>query len=129
MDGAAFAFAIFVIAPLIGLIPASIAKSKGRSFLVWWLFGWALWIVALPAAIIVGPGGSKRRCPSCDEPISVAAKVCPHCQREVSAFAMTLPPQQSGSTKQVPKSCQSCGQPYFSSTSVCLACEARVRAG
>src|SRR5262245_32151157 len=32
----------------VGLIPAAIAKSKGRDFLLWWLFGAALLIVALP---------------------------------------------------------------------------------
>ena len=34
-------------AALLALIPASIASKKGRSFGLWWLYGWALWIVAI----------------------------------------------------------------------------------
>lgn len=31
----------------LGLIPAFIAKKKGHSFGLWWLYGWALFIVAI----------------------------------------------------------------------------------
>jgi hypothetical protein len=41
---------IFVLAILIGLIPAAIAQSKGRSFAAWWFYGAMLFIVALPHA-------------------------------------------------------------------------------
>lgn len=40
---------VLVIAVLIGLIPASIAKGKGKSFCLWWFYGAALFIVAFPA--------------------------------------------------------------------------------
>lgn len=36
-----------VIAALLGLIPASIAKNKGHSFGLWWCYGWMLFIVAI----------------------------------------------------------------------------------
>jgi hypothetical protein len=36
-----------VVAIIIGLIPAAIAKSKGHGFFGWWFFGAALWIVAM----------------------------------------------------------------------------------
>lgn len=78
-------FIVLVI--LIGLIPASIAKSKGRSFGLWWIYGMALFIVALPHSLIMGPAGTKRKCPSCAEMIQTEAKVCPHCQRDVPALA------------------------------------------
>lgn len=39
-------FGIFLAIPL-GLIPAFIAKKKGHSFGLWWLYGWALFIVAI----------------------------------------------------------------------------------
>jgi hypothetical protein len=42
-----------VIAAVIGLIPACIARDKGRDFWTWWIFGAALFIVALPAAILL----------------------------------------------------------------------------
>lgn len=38
---------ILVIAAGLGLIPASIARSKGYSFGLWWLYGWMLFIVAV----------------------------------------------------------------------------------
>ena len=39
--------AILVVAALLGLIPANIAKKKGYSFGLWWLYGWLLFIVAI----------------------------------------------------------------------------------
>jgi hypothetical protein len=42
-----------IIAAIIGLIPATIASKKGRNFFAWWFFGFALFIVALPSAIIM----------------------------------------------------------------------------
>jgi cytochrome c-type biogenesis protein len=38
---------------IIGLIPAFIAKSKGRKFYDWWFFGAALIFIALPAAMLI----------------------------------------------------------------------------
>lgn len=76
-------FVILVV--LIGLIPAAIASSKGRSFIGWWIYGMALFIVALPHALMAGPAGGKRKCPFCAEPIRTEAKVCPHCQRDIPA--------------------------------------------
>ena len=36
-----------VVAALLGLIPANIAKKKGHSFGLWWFYGWMLFIVAI----------------------------------------------------------------------------------
>ena len=44
---------ILIVAALIGLIPAFIAQKKGRSFGLWWIYGAALFIVALPHALIM----------------------------------------------------------------------------
>jgi hypothetical protein len=41
---------LFVIS--IGLIPAFIAKRKGRSFWGWWAYGTFLWLIAIPHAIL-----------------------------------------------------------------------------
>lgn len=35
------------VAAALGLIPANIAKKKGYSFGLWWLYGWLLFIVAI----------------------------------------------------------------------------------
>ncbi len=40
---------------ILGLIPAFIARSKGRKFYDWWFFGAALIFVALPAAMLIKP--------------------------------------------------------------------------
>jgi hypothetical protein len=45
----------FLFLVLIALIPAAIAKSKGRSFLAWWIYGVLLWIVAVVHAILLKP--------------------------------------------------------------------------
>lgn len=63
-----------VIAAFLGLIPASIAKSKGYSFNLWWLYGWMLFIVAIIHVSLIPnkntiqmpyAGGSADRMPCC----------------------------------------------------------------
>ncbi|HXQ12891.1 MAG TPA: hypothetical protein VN805_18010 [Caulobacteraceae bacterium] len=45
--------AVVFVTSLVGLLPATIAAQKGRSFLVWWLFGTALVPIALPWAFFL----------------------------------------------------------------------------
>lgn len=75
---------IVILLLLLGLIPAAIASSKGRSFAAWWLFGAALFIVALPMALMAGPAGAKRRCPYCAESVRKEAVICPHCRQNIA---------------------------------------------
>lgn len=42
---------VVLLAVLLGLIPALIARQKGHNFVDWWFFGTALIFVALPAAL------------------------------------------------------------------------------
>jgi hypothetical protein len=46
---------VFVLAVIIGCIPGAIAQKKGHDFLTWWIFGAALFIVALPASLMLKP--------------------------------------------------------------------------
>jgi hypothetical protein len=90
-----------VIVVLIGLIPAAVAQSKGHSFVLWWLFGAALFIVALPCALMLKSDASaieakaiaegSRKCPYCAELVKAEASVCRYCQRELPPFVAVNP--------------------------------------
>lgn len=44
---------ILLIAAVIGVIPAFIAQSKGRNFLLWYVYGVALFIIALIHSLLL----------------------------------------------------------------------------
>lgn len=91
---------VLILATLLGLIPASVASSKGRSFVGWWIYGALLFIVALPHALMLRndqaaidrravESGEMRKCPSCAEMVRRDAKICRYCQRELPEIKVT----------------------------------------
>lgn len=74
---------------VIGVIPANISKTKGYSFGTWWLYGFLLFIVALPHSLLLRPNqagieaeqtnNGMRRCPHCADFIQVQARMCRYC--------------------------------------------------
>jgi hypothetical protein len=71
---------------IVALIPATIARSKGRPFGPWWVLGFLLLPFAIIAAVVIGP---SDRCPFCREAIQHGATVCPHCRTSLVAPATT----------------------------------------
>ena len=77
---------MYVIAVLLflGLLPAFLARQKGHSFLVWWLYGAVLFIIALPHAMVVRPRNTTemlggKSCPYCEELVPQEDEICPFC--------------------------------------------------
>lgn len=63
-------------AAFVGIFPAYLAYKKGRNFFLWWFFGGAIFIIALPVALRDG----LKKCPKCSEYVIQDAKVCHFCQ-------------------------------------------------
>ncbi|MPY69662.1 MAG: hypothetical protein GEU92_06220 [Alphaproteobacteria bacterium] len=70
---------------LLGLIPAALAYRKDRGFVPWWIYGAALFPVALTHAFLLSGDRGVRVpdegviCPSCGEPLPRFAVGCRQC--------------------------------------------------
>lgn len=79
---------------ILAIIPAVIAKHKGRNFFTWYVYGYFLWLIALVHSIVMSKTKELReqelldsleyvRCPHCLEIIRNGASICPHCQKRL----------------------------------------------
>jgi hypothetical protein len=85
-------WSLFLMAFMIGLLPAAIARHKGRDFLAWWVFGDLFFMIALPAAILMKPGSHEcerrqlwqsaiKECPACGGINQREAVTCRYCNQ------------------------------------------------
>lgn len=84
---------LLIICMIIGCVPALIAKSKGHSFFMWWVYGSLLFIIALIHSILIKKDiraleqsqldDGLEKCPFCAEMIKPEAIKCKHCGSSV----------------------------------------------
>ncbi|MCK6678245.1 zinc ribbon domain-containing protein [Enterobacter asburiae] len=86
---------LFIGAIVLGVIPALIAHSKGRSFFAWWIYGALLFIVALVHSLVIRKDvvaeekemvafEGMKKCPFCAELVKREAIKCKHCGSDIS---------------------------------------------
>jgi energy-coupling factor transporter transmembrane protein EcfT len=84
-----------IILILLALIPASIAKKKGRDFWTWYVYSILLWIIAIIHSIVLKPDRTNieqkkitdedlKKCTFCGELINREATVCRFCGRDTN---------------------------------------------
>ena len=79
---------VAVILIIGGLITALIARSKGRGFLTWWLYGAFILPVALVHALSLRLDelGGAKSCGYCRLKVKMSATHCPKCGYEFIDF-------------------------------------------
>ena len=99
--------ALLITCSIIGLIPAFIAREKGRGFFIWWIYGALLFIIALVHSlampnmktlqVIESQTGARKKCPECSELVQADAKICRYCNlRFDKELENSLPPSAIG---------------------------------
>jgi len=87
-------FEIIMVASVLGLITGALGHKKGDSFILWWLFGTFLFIVALPLVLIMdaknpqvaGRNSGLKNCPYCNTLLKTGVMKCPQCRRSQPAI-------------------------------------------
>ncbi len=116
---------ILLVAAVLGLLPAAIAAAKGRSFVLWWIYGALLFIIALPHALLAKSANKlidtqqaaagNVQCPTCAEWIRPEARICRYCKTTLApainilsavviALALTVEPVPAQDKPQRPAS-------------------------
>ena len=114
---------MIIVLFLLALIPAFIASNKGRSFLLWYIYGVCLLIIAIPHSLIISKTNEQKEkeltaagyieCPFCKEPVKDDAVVCPHFRRDL--------PKHEIDTSNLIK-CPTCGMLVEKGTTKCPRC-------
>lgn len=76
----------FLALLFMALIPAFVASSKGRNWLLWYIYGFFLFLFAFIHALILKPNENAygmKKCPKCASVISKDAIVCPSCRENL----------------------------------------------
>jgi hypothetical protein len=90
---------IIFFAVILGILVGMIAKSKGREFFPWWLYGSLIFIVAIVHVLLIKPdekhaerealaSGSKK-CPRCAELVKREASICRFCRYDFESAEIT----------------------------------------
>jgi ribosomal protein S27AE len=68
-----------------GLSAGIVAKSRGNSFLLWFVIGFVLPIIGTVAAYLYRRDGEapKRECPECGNVVAIHDQVCMRCGRDL----------------------------------------------
>ena len=107
-----------------GMACATIAASKRRGAVAWFVLGVVFGPFALLAAIGVSKGGVP--CPACRMPIDPAASICPHCRTPRFKPTRAVPPAAVSASVE-PRACQACMAPVNPSAVFCPQCGTQVR--
>lgn len=73
---------VIIIAAFLGIITGFIGQNKGRSFGLWYFYGFMLFIVALPHSLLM-KDRSGAQCPKCKEFVPAGASVCKFCRSDI----------------------------------------------
>ncbi|WP_408874467.1 zinc ribbon domain-containing protein [Gluconobacter sp. OJB] len=101
-------FLIIVI--ILGCIVGIIANSKGRSFFPWFIYGMALFIVAIVHVLCIksidntpiGPASHTKKCPQCAETVQADARICRFCRYDFEGAGNHTQPAQATIPPQLP---------------------------
>ena len=77
------AYLVFIF--FTGLSAGVVAKSRGNSFLLWFLIGFVLPVIGTVAAYLYRRDGEtpKRECPECGNVVAIHDQVCMKCGRDL----------------------------------------------
>jgi hypothetical protein len=104
----------------LALIPSSIAKSKGKEAITWYLYGFLLFPIAFIHALLLQPSQTAidqqklaegmRKCPFCAELIRGEAIICRYCGRDVPNKEITVLASKEKELQKKAITCPKCNQ-------------------